>query len=120
MKTLGNILWLIFGGLVAGITYYILGGILCITIIGIPLGKQLFKFGKIMFMPFDKTVETNFKKHPIVNVFWIIICGLWMSISFALTGVVLCITIIGIPFGIQWFKVVSLSMIPFGSEIKKL
>lgn len=117
MKTLGNIIWFLFGGLFAAISWFFSGILWCITIIGIPFGKQCFKLAKLMLAPFGKTVKTDFGKHPIANVIWIIFGGLEFAIGFLVLGVIYCITIIGIPFGKQCFKLASLALIPFGATI---
>lgn len=117
MKTIGNILWCIFTGLWSAIAYIFAGIILCITIIGIPFGKQCFKLAKLVFMPFGKTVYTKFSSHPIANIIWIILFGWEMALGFVLTGIVWCITIIGIPFGKQCFKLAQLSFVPFGASV---
>lgn len=117
MKTIGNILWLLFTGLWEGIMWAFLGLFWCITIIGIPFGKQCFKIARLMFWPFGSTVNKNFGAHPIANVIWIIFGGLFLALSFLLLGIVWCITIIGIPFGKQCFKLAGLALTPFGATI---
>ena len=117
MKTLGNILWLLFTGLWSGIGWFFTGLLWCITIIGIPFGKQAFKLAKLSFWPFGTKVEGHFGKHPIANVIWIIFGGLELAIGFAFAGLLWCITIIGIPFGKQAFKLAGLAIAPFGAEI---
>lgn len=117
MKVLGNILWLIFTGFWSAIAYFVYGIIWCITIIGIPFGKQCFKLGKLMFWPMGKTVNSAFGKHPIANIIWFIFGGLELGISFFLGGLLWCITIIGIPFGKQSFKLAKLAFFPFGAEL---
>ncbi len=118
MKILGNIIWLIFGGLISAIGFFLVGLLCCITIIGIPLGKQLFKFASLVLTPFGKKVNTKFGSHPIANTIWLIFIGLWMAIGYVFSGLVLCITIIGIPFGLQAFKFVSLALFPFGAVVE--
>ncbi|MEA5061028.1 Inner membrane protein YccF [bioreactor metagenome] len=117
MKTLGNILWIIFGGLETALGWLLLGVIFCITIIGIPVGKQCFKFARLTLTPFGSVITTNFGAHPVGNILWVIFIGLWMAASNILIGVLCCITIIGIPFGKQWFKLAKLSFAPFGANI---
>ena len=117
MKTLGNILWLLFTGLWLGLGYALTDILWCITIIGIPFGKQCFKIAKLAFWPFGTEVHKNFGKHPIANVIWIIFGGLGLCLSFGLAGIIWCITIIGIPFGKQCFKLAGLSIAPFGAVI---
>ncbi len=117
MKFIGNILWLIFTGLWSAISYFFLGILWCITIIGIPFGKQCFKFARLAIWPFGTTVDRNFGSHPIANVIYIIFGGLFQGIAFAIIGALWCITIIGIPFGKQCFKFAKLSFAPFGAKI---
>lgn len=117
MKFIGNLIWFIFGGLIGAIGYFLLGVIWCITIIGIPFGKQCFKLAKLALSPFGKKVNSNFGKHPIANIIWLIFGGLEMALAYVLTGAIFCITIIGIPFGKQCFKLASLSAVPFGATL---
>ena len=117
MKTIGNILWFLLTGLMSAIAWFFLGIIWCITIIGIPFGKQCFKLAGLSLFPFGKTVNSNFGKHPIANVIWIIFGGLELAIGFVLAGAIWCITIIGIPFGKQCFKLAALSLAPFGANV---
>ena len=117
MKTLGNIIWCIFVGFWGAIGYFVLGLLWCITIIGIPFGKQCFKLAKLVFLPFGKEVNSDFNKHPIANIIWIIFGGLELAFGFVIAGVIFCITIIGIPFGKQCFKLAKLGLIPFGATV---
>lgn len=117
MKTFGNILWFLFTGLESCISWFFLGLIWCITIIGIPFGKQAFKLAGLSAWPFGKTVQTNFGKHPIGNVLWFIFGGFGLSLSYLFLGLIWCITIIGIPFGKQCFKLAKLSLSPMGADI---
>ena len=119
MRIVGNILWIIFGGIITTILWFLLGCLLCVTIIGIPFGRQCFKFARLSLTPFGKTVNLDFKDHPIMNVIWAVLFGWWMAISYVLCGVVQLITIIGIPFGLQAFKFMKLAFIPFGAKIEK-
>ena len=118
MRLLGNILWFIFGGLISGMAWVLSGIVWCVTIIGIPYGLQCFKFASLSFWPFGKTVvygggAVSF----LVNVLWFIFNGWWMALGNFLIGCVWCITIIGIPFGKQFFKIAKLSLRPFGAYI---
>lgn len=117
MKTIGNIIWFILIGLWAAIGYFFLGLLLCITIIGIPFGKQCFKLAKLVLTPFGKIVNSNFGKHPIANILWLVLVGWEMAVGYVVAGAICCITIIGIPFGKQCFKLAALSLIPFGANI---
>ena len=118
MRILGNILWFIFGGFLSGLGWIIAGIIWCITIVGIPIGMQCFKLSALSFCPFGKDVSYEGGAISlIVNVFWFIISGLELAIGNFLIGCVLCITIIGIPFGKQFFKIAKLSLAPFGAVV---
>lgn len=118
MKTIGNVLWLVFTGFWAAIAYFLCGILWCITIIGIPFGKQCFKLAKLMIWPFGKTINSDFGKHPIANILWVLLGGLEMAVGFVLVGIVWCITIVGIPFGKQCFKLAQLSFVPFGATVE--
>ena len=117
MKLIGNILWFLLTGLASALYCFFLGLGWCITIVGIPFGLQAFKFAKLFLAPFGKKVTTNFGKHAIMNVLWFILGGFTMVLSFFLSGVVLCITLIGIPFAKQCFKLARLSLAPFGATV---
>ncbi|MGV8906675.1 MAG: YccF domain-containing protein [Acetobacterium sp.] len=119
MRILGNILWVILGGFVMAFGWFIAGVICCITVIGIPLGIQAFKMAQLVLWPFGRTVD--FSKMGagslILNILWIIFFGWELAFGSAVLGVIYCITLIGIPFGLQWFKFAKLALLPFGAEI---
>ena len=121
MKTLGNIIWVLFGGLIWCLGLLLLGVICCVTIIGIPVGLQLFKMAGFVLWPFGKTVDyvkpTGF--NIVLNVIWAVLCGWETALGFCLTGALYCITIIGIPFGLQYFKLARFILLPIGNEFKK-
>ncbi len=117
MRLIANILWFIFGGFFLGLAWCFLGLLLCITIIGIPFGKQCFKAAKLTFFPFGKKVDWNVAKHPIANVLWVILFGWEMALGYFFFGIANCITIIGIPNGIQAFKMMKLALFPFGAKV---
>ena len=120
MKTLGNIIWLIFGGFLISAATFLAGVLLCVTIIFIPFGIKLFKLARLYLWPFGKTVYTYFEKRTWLNV---IFAGLFGGAAGAFThlmiGALLCITIIGIPLGLQSFKLMALAFLPFGASIRK-
>ena len=118
MRTLLNIIWIIFGGLVSAIMYFIAGLIFCITIIGIPFGLQLFKLSRLVLTPFGSSVETNFFEHPILNIIWLIFFGWYHALLHLVTGTLFFVTIIGIPFALQRFKLAILTLFPFGAKIE--
>lgn len=117
MKTIGNIIWLIFGGFIAALLWFLVGAILYITIIGIPIARQAFKFGELMLTPFGSDVELKFDRYPVLNIVWLILFGWEMAVGYVLVGIVYCVTIIGIPFGLQWFKFAVLALLPFGAKV---
>lgn len=119
MGCLGNLLWFLLGGFWMGLGWMIEGILWSITIIGIPIGKQCFKFASLSFFPFGKEVEYGGGAGSLVlNIIWLIVTGIPMAVESAILGCVLCITIIGIPFGMQCFKIAKLSLMPFGSSIQ--
>lgn len=121
MKFLGNIIWLIFGGLEAAIGYFTGSLALAVTIIGIPWALQTFKIGMLCLWPFGSTVTEGNSSHGclnlLMNIIWVIFGGLWAWLWHAFCGVLLCITIIGIPWGRQHFKMGRLALAPFGKNI---
>lgn len=118
MRLLGNLIWFVFGGLIAALLWFIFGILLTVTILGIPLGKQCFKFAGLVLFPFGKEVDLNFEKHPIANLIWVIVFGWEMALGYLGIALFFMITIIGIPFGIQWFKLTKLALFPFGAKIR--
>lgn len=118
MGCLGNLLWFIFGGFISGMSWVLAGCLWCISIVGIPVGLQCFKFAALSFFPFGKEIRYGGGVGSLLlNIIWLLVSGLPMAVEFALMGVVLCVTIIGIPFGLQQFKLAKLALMPFGSEV---
>lgn len=121
MRILGNILWLILGGIITAVEYFISSLLLMVTIIGIPFGIQTLKLGILALWPFGKTTVQRERSsgclYMLFNIIWIFIGGIWISLSHLIFGVILYITIIGIPFGNQHFKLASLALTPFGRDI---
>ena len=121
MRFLGNILWFVFGGFLSGLGWLLTGVLWCITIIGIPIGMQCFKLAMLSFFPFGKEVSYEGGAPSfIVNVFWFLFGGFEMAVLNFIWGCILCITIIGIPFGRQFFKLAKLSLAPFGAVIEEV
>ena len=117
LQTLGNILWFLFGGLAGGLAWALAGCLWCVTIVGIPIGLQCFKLAGLAFFPFGREVVyggggVSF----IANVFWILFSGLELALGYLVLGCLWCITIIGIPFGRQCFKMARLALMPFGAS----
>ncbi|NEG96169.1 YccF domain-containing protein [Bifidobacterium sp. SMB2] len=118
MRLLGNIIWLILGGLLLAIGWAVIGIILCITVIGIPLGLQAFKMAQLTLTPFGKDIiYGGGLGSTLLNIVWLLLAGLWMAIGYVIAGIATCITIIGIPFGLQSFKMAKLSLMPFGASV---
>ena len=120
MKTLGNILWLIFTGLISALSWFVLGLLWCVTIIGIPFGRECFKIAHLTLWPFGREADAEFSRHTVANVIWLIFCGLGLAIGYCIAGLIWCVTVIGIPFGMQCFKLAKLSLMPFGAVIRKV
>ncbi|MCI5604343.1 MAG: YccF domain-containing protein [Clostridia bacterium] len=119
MGCIGNLLWFICGGFISGISWVLAGCLWCITIVGIPVGIQCFKFASLSFFPFGKEVVYNGgAMSTLINIIWLIVSGLPLAIEHAVLGCLLCITIIGIPFGKQYFKLAKLALMPFGAVVK--
>ena len=123
MSLLGNILWFILGGFLLGLLYILIGVLYCITIIGIPFGYQLMKIGVYVMWPFGRSIEFD-KGEPgclsmAFNIIWILCGWLELALIHVVIGCILCITIIGIPFGIQHFKIAKLAFLPFGQKAGK-
>lgn len=119
LKTIGNIVWVLFGGIIMSIMWAISGIILCVSIIGIPFGIQCFKIAGLVLWPFGKEIELgNFGVGGLLfNILWLIFFGWEFAVTHFVIGLIFCVTIIGIPFGLQHFKLAKLSLLPFGAEI---
>ncbi|KOU03739.1 membrane protein [Streptomyces sp. NRRL F-5755] len=120
MKLILNVIWLILSGLWMAIGYVFAGIICCILIITIPFGIASFRIAGYALWPFGRTtVERRDAGAGSVvgNVIWVIFAGWWLALGHIVTGLLLCVTIIGIPFGIANFKMVPISLLPLGREI---
>lgn len=119
VRTIGNILWFLFGGLAGGLAWTFIGLLWCVTIIGIPVGKQCFKMAKLAFFPFGKDVRYGGGGFSFfVNIIWIVLCGWELALGYVALGFVWCVTVVGIPVGIQCMKLAKLSLMPFGTRIR--
>ncbi|SFQ37182.1 Uncharacterized membrane protein YccF, DUF307 family [Desemzia incerta] len=118
MKLLGNIVWFILGGFISFLSWGILGILWSITIIGIPIGRQCFKFAKMSAAPFGKEIRfSDSGSSLLINIVWLFLGGFAIVIEEVAMGIVFCLTIVGIPFGMQHFKHAKLALLPVGSEI---
>ncbi len=132
MSAIGNLLWFILGGgLVAGLLWILAGAIMYASIIGIPWGNSCFRLANLSFFPFGRTAVRRdiLDSQPgpgsgpggfLGNLVWFVLAGLWLALSHAGAGISYCLTIIGIPFGIQHFKLAGLALAPIGKEIVPL
>lgn len=122
MSLLGNLIWLIFGGLVNGVGYILGGLVLCLTIVGIPFGLQAIKLGFATMTPFGREVvelkEADSPLRLIFNIIWIFLFGWEIALSHLVHGLILAITIIGLPFAKQHFKLLIMALLPFGREFR--
>ena len=124
MKCIGNIIWLIFWGIAIAIEYFVSSILMFVTIVGIPFGLQTLKLAGLALWPFGR--EARYKEKAtgclatIMNLIWILVGGIWISVSHVCFGIILGITIIGIPFARQHFKLAGLALTPFGREIVRI
>lgn len=120
MRIVLNLLWLILSGIWFFIAYAVAGVVMCILIITIPFGIASFRLAAYVLWPFGRTVvprPTAGAASTIGNVLWFVLIGLWMAIGHVISGVVLCLTIIGIPLGLGNFKLAAVAIAPLGKEI---
>lgn len=119
MGCLGNLLWFVFGGFLSGISWLFAGIFWCITIVGIPIGMQCFKFASLAFLPFGKEVEYGGGVGSLIlNIIWLMTTGIVLALISLMWGVISCLTIVGIPFGLQHFKMAKLALMPFGATVR--
>ena len=121
MNILGNLVWLIFGGIIIAIEYFIGSLLLMVTIVGIPFGVQTLKMGALALWPFGRDTHVHSRAsgclYILMNLLWFLCGGIWIALTHAFFGLLLCITIIGIPFGLQHFKLTAVALNPFGRDI---
>ena len=123
MRILFNLLWIIFGGLISWAGWMLFGLLWSVTIIGIPVGKQCFKLASISLNPFGKEIvyhDDSSSVSFLMNVLWFLFGGCEMALTNFAIGCILCLTIIGIPFGKQYFKIGKLALQPFGAEVERV
>ena len=118
MKAFGNFLWLILIGFWNAVFCCFWGIVCCITLVGIPLGVAYFRIAGLSLLPFGKEVTTDYESHPKGNVVWMALGGAGMAVGYAIFGGLLCITIIGIPFAKQFFKLARISALPYGATVE--
>jgi uncharacterized membrane protein YccF (DUF307 family) len=122
MKFLGNLIWLVFGGILISVEYLVSSLLLMVTIIGIPFGIQTLKLAIVALWPFGTEIRlkpgSSGCLSTIMNLIWLFIGGFWISLTHLFFGILFAITIIGIPFAQQHFKLAGLALTPFGKEIR--
>lgn len=125
MKTLGNLIWLVFGGLQMALAWWLAGLLFCITIIGIPFAFAAFRIGLLTLWPFGREVVSDPQAQCSVirllaNIVWAVLFGWELALGHLLLALLCFITIIGIPFGLQHLKLAGLSFIPLGKTVVPL
>ncbi|MDH3708476.1 MAG: YccF domain-containing protein [Cyclobacteriaceae bacterium] len=122
MRLTGNIIWFFLGGVFIFLEYLTAGLALCLTIIGIPFGFQCFKLAFAHLAPFGKEVVPITPPSGFINTFfnviWVIFAGIWIALTHIFWGLILCLSIVGIPFGLQHFKLMPLCFAPFGQDLR--
>jgi uncharacterized membrane protein YccF (DUF307 family) len=121
VKTLFNIIWLVLAGIWMALGYLVAAVLLAITIIGLPFAKQSLKLGGYALWPFGRALVQSPTRHKslsvIGNVLWFVLAGWWLALGHLLTGIALCLTIIGIPLGIADIKMAGAALVPFGRTV---
>ena len=124
MRVILNILWLVLAGVWLAVAYVVAGLLMCVTIIGIPFGLQAFKLAGYALWPFGRVLAPAAGRvrglSAIANVLWFVLAGWWLALAHLATGILLCLTIIGIPLGVASFKMAGAALVPFGKEIVSL
>jgi uncharacterized membrane protein YccF (DUF307 family) len=124
MSLLGNILWLIFGGFIAGLGYILGGLVVCLTVVGIPFGLQAIKIGVATMAPFGKenvvTEEAGSMICMVFNIIWVLLFGWGIAVAHLVSALTLFVTIIGIPFALQHLKLIPIALFPFGRELRDI
>lgn len=123
MSLVGNVVWFIFGGLLVGLLYMLAGLLLCLTIVGIPFGIRAIQFGITVMTPFGKETQVREDAGPlaaIFNIIWIILFGWEIAILHLLSGLLFTVTIIGIPFARQHFKLAPVALLPFSYRLQAM
>ena len=120
MRTLLNLIWLIFAGFWLALGYFLVGVICCVLVITFPFGVAAIRIARFALWPFGKTVVRRpgtGAMTAIGNVIWLVLAGVWLAIGHIVTGVALCLTVIGIPLGLANFKLIPVSLMPLGADI---
>lgn len=123
MSFFGNLIWLVFGGFIAGMGYIIGGLLLCLTIVGIPFGRQAIKLGRATMTPFGRDVvefeHANSSLRVVFNVLWIVLFGWEIATAHLTSALILALTIVGLPFAKQHIKLIPIALLPFGRDLRR-
>ncbi len=125
MRLLGNVLWFVFGGgIIAGLSWLLWGVVLALTVVGIPFAFAAFRIAGFAFWPFGRELvdarsvgEERILGTALANFLWVVLAGIWLTIGHVVVGLSLCLTIIGIPFGLAHLKLASVSFAPLGKRV---
>ncbi|WP_043716300.1 YccF domain-containing protein [Kutzneria sp. 744] len=120
MKTLLNLIWLVLSGFWMALGYAVAGVICCVLIITIPFGIASFRMASYALWPFGRTLVDKPSAGAgavLGNIIWLVVAGWWLALGHLVTGFLLCVTIIGIPFGVANFKLIPVSLLPLGKQI---
>jgi uncharacterized membrane protein YccF (DUF307 family) len=128
MRAIGNFIWFIFGGILMGLAWWLVGLVAFLSVVGIPWGKACFVIGQFTFFPFGQEAISRKELQQkddigtgglgmLGNVVWFVFAGVWLAIGHLLSAVLCLITIIGIPFGIQHLKLAGIALAPIGKTI---
>lgn len=119
MSVIGNLLWFLLGGILLSLGWFITGLLWSITVIGLPVGVQCFKFARLALWPFGSEIDYSRAGAGslLLNVLWLLLGGLELACGSAAVGLVFCVSIVGIPFGLQCFKLAQLALMPFGATV---
>ena len=124
MRLILNLLWLVLAGIWLALSYLVAALLMAITIIGIPFAVQAVKLAGYALWPFGRTLIPAEKRHKVLGVFanvlWFVLAGWWLALVHLFTGVLLCVTIIGIPLGVACFKMAGAALAPFGKDIVRV
>ncbi len=119
MSLVFNLIWILTGGWITALAWLIQGLLFCVTIIGIPFGRISFRMARLTLAPFGKEIEYGGGMPSFfANIIWLVLGGLALAVGYLIVGIVFCLTIVGIPFGVQLFKMSKLSLMPFGARIE--
>ena len=116
-RFLGNLIWFFIYGIWMAAIHFVLGIAFCVTLIFIPTGLQFLKIASYAIWPFGRKAAVDFDLYPKCNLLWVIFFGWWLAILHTVVGIVLCFTIVGIPFAKKCFKLSSLSFTPYGAMV---